>query len=158
MSDLDSILNALIEGIKYIRRSTITNGKILTEVENFPIPIKLKSKNLIVTIEIFRSSDNMSLFIYDVYINIDPNGEMYVETFGHDSIDIDNFAEKIEKAMLYEDDDVDDLVTVFIPRSLKFENFFTDFVMKFYHITQRSYEIRPFVPPIFENDPVGGEN
>jgi len=149
MTELETMLLTVTQGITDIERSCVTNGKIITEVERFAVPQKISGNNLYCTIEIFHRKDKRSLFIYDIYLKRDPNGNHYFETFGHDSIDIDNFAEKIEKAMLYEDDDIKDLVTVFLPKGLIQGNFVDDFILKFQHITQKSYSIRPYVPLIF---------
>lgn len=146
MTELETMLVTVNQGITDIERSCVTNGKIITEVERFAVQQEISGNNLYCTIEIFRRKDKMSLFIYDIYLKRDPNGNSYFETFGHDSIDVDNFSEKIEQAMLYEDDDIKDLITVFLPKGLIRRDFVNDFILKFEHITQKGYKIRPYVP------------
>jgi hypothetical protein len=83
MKKLNEILDTITEGVEEIRRAMAIYNHLTTDIKYLPVA-GLSEHTVVAIIEVIRTEDDFSLFLYDVAITQEPCEEPQIMTFGFD--------------------------------------------------------------------------
>ncbi len=84
MENLNGVLDILTKGITEIREAMTVYTWLTTEIKYLPVAGPLSDHVIVVIIEVIRTEDDSSLFLYDIAITKESGTEPRIMTFGID--------------------------------------------------------------------------
>jgi|GEM_PF-3803427 hypothetical protein len=147
MKDLDEVLSIVTAGCDEIEALVRCYSELEPDLTYLPIPLTIKGRNLIATIDVIRVVDNIPIFSYDVVLCKDSTGQFTIAVMGYETLcTTKEQFQKFERHAAVGIDSLPALESMFPPEKLTVDAIESDFVEKFNSITQNIYAISNAIP------------
>jgi|GEM_PF-6214501 hypothetical protein len=84
MENLNVILDTITEGVEEIRKAMVKYPHLTTDIKYLPVAGPLTDHTVVVIIEVIRTEDDFSMFLFDLALTQEPGEEPQIMSFGFD--------------------------------------------------------------------------